>query len=530
MISFLFKYIQLLFTSQQTWKRMLLVLVLGMIATTALPPVHIIFLLIPAFSGLLFLTQRAKGVWDAFWLGWWFGLGHFTTGLYWIAYALGVDLTSFAWLIPFTVLGLPAYFSIYSGAACALAYKFGRNASFKGAAQCLFFAALWSIFEILRGKVFTGFPWNLIGYSWVSVEGMLQVTAYTGIFGLSFITIFCSVLPVIVITNPASVRRTYKGTVLLLTYGALVLIWVLGTFRLSGASFQNVEGVYLRLVQPNISQKEKWDRQRSEDHLKTLLVLSQLPSKQPLTHIIWPESAAPFYFEQDVLRRLEVAAIAPRAGSVLLGGIRVTGTREDFKVWNGFMAIDAQGEVIATYDKSHLVPFGEYIPLRSVLPKNLKKITFGTVDFSEGTGITTLKVPGLPPFSPLICYEGIFPGEVTSKKDVRPEWLLNVTNDAWYGPTSGPYQHFSITRIRAIEEGIPIIRVANTGISGVTDAYGRVQAYLDLNQKGVLDVYLPKPSLKPTLYSQFGNNIVYVLLAFVIGFSFLLRRFEESQS
>jgi apolipoprotein N-acyltransferase len=527
MISFLLKNIQSFFTHQQTWKRMLLALVLGILATAALPPLNIILFLLPAFSGLLFLTQRSKGAWDAFWLGWWFGLGHFTTGLYWIAYALGVDLTSFAWLIPFTVLGLPAYFSIYTGFACALTYEFGRDAVFKGAAQCLFFAALWSICEILRGKVFTGFPWNLIGYSWVSVEGLLQVTAYIGIVGLSFITIFCSALPVIVVNNSAT-KRTYKGVVLLLTYGALALIWVLGTLRLSEAPLQNVEGVYLRLVQPNISQKEKWDRQRGEEHLKTLLDLSQLPSKQPLTHIIWPESAAPFYFEQDVLRRLEVAAVAPRGGSVLLGGIRVTGTREDFKVWNGFMAIDAQGNVIATYDKSHLVPFGEYVPLRTVLPKNLKKITFGTVDFSEGTGIATLEVPQLPPFSPLICYEGIFPGEVTSPTGKRPEWLLNVTNDAWYGPTSGPYQHFSITRVRAIEEGIPIIRVANTGISGVTDAYGRVQAYLGLNQKGVLDVYLPKPSLQPTLYSRFGNTIVYILLAVMLGFSFILRRFEKA--
>jgi len=225
----------------------------------------------------------------------------------------------------------------------------------------------------------------------------------------------------------------------------------------------------------------------------------------PPTHVIWAETAVPFFLANDPVRRAFLARAVPPGGLLIVGAPRTTpAPQEPFRVWNSLEAIDGTGRIVGTYDKVHLVPFGEYVPLRVLLPFN--KLTAGRTDFSAGDGRATLALAGLPPTSPLICYEVIFPGAV-ARRDDRPQWLLNLTNDGWFGRSSGPYQHLAAARLRTIEEGLPLVRVANGGVSAVIDAHGRTLARLGLGEAGVVDAPLPV-ALAPPPYARFGDLLV----------------------
>ena len=240
------------------------------------------------------------------------------------------------------------------------------------------------------------------------------------------------------------------------------------------------------------------------------------PDNSPPTHVIWPETAAPFFLADEPRARRAMARVVSPGGALITGTLRSESQPgRPRKIWNSLQAIDNGGVVLGSSDKFHLVPFGEYVPFRSIL--KFSKITQGMTDFSTGQGPGTMRINGLPPFSPLICYEVIFPGAVVDRAD-RPGWILNVTNDAWFGTSSGPHQHFASARMRAVEEGLPIVRAANTGISGVVDGYGRLVARLGLGVEGVVDAPLP-PSLLPTIYSRWGNAVaaLLILAALVIG-------------
>jgi apolipoprotein N-acyltransferase len=246
-----------------------------------------------------------------------------------------------------------------------------------------------------------------------------------------------------------------------------------------------------------------------------------------VTAILWPEAAAPPFLERDGGARKALGNAAPPDGYVIAGTVRTDpAPQPPVHVWNSLVAIDHEGTIRGSYDKSHLVPFGEYVPLRGILP--MQKITAGAIDFSAGPGPRTMTLPGLPPFSPLICYEAIFPDAVIDPSD-RPAWLLNVTNDAWYGFTSGPFQHLAIARVRAIEEGLPLVRVANNGISAVFDPYGRVIGRLDLDVVGVIDESLPK-ALPPTIYARFHDVSFFIaMLLIVVGLALdIIRRSNVS--
>ncbi|HEV2303658.1 MAG TPA: apolipoprotein N-acyltransferase, partial [Stellaceae bacterium] len=267
----------------------------------------------------------------------------------------------------------------------------------------------------------------------------------------------------------------------------------------------------LRLVQPSIPQTLKWDPARTAANFRRLLALSAAPARHPLAAILWPEAAVTFPLDRDAAARQAIAAVVPKGGYVLTGALRGNPPPTPLrKFWNSIEAIDGAGDIVATYDKAHLVPFGEYVPLRGILPLALEKITAGSVDLSAGHGPRTIALAGLPPFAPFICYEAIFPGAIVDE-DHRPAWLFNVTNDAWYGRTSGPYQHFAIARTRAIEEGLPLVRVANNGISGVVDAVGRIVTHIDLDNVGYADVTLPAADA-PTLYARDGDRLFLALL------------------
>ena len=297
----------------------------------------------------------------------------------------------------------------------------------------------------------------------------------------------------------------------------LFVVWAGGAFRLSGASDEIVSDVVLRLVQPNINQKLKWEPGHREKNFREQIRMGAAapgPGLPVPTHIFWAETAATYFIEKDLASRKAIARATPKGGLTITGAPRTVRRGDDiYQVRNSIHGIDEAGNVVGTYDKFHLVPFGEYIPLRKIF--KFSKITAGTTDFSAGPGPRTLRLKGLPPVSPLICYEVIFPNQVVDRQD-RPEWLLNLTNDAWYGASSGPYQHFDAARLRAVEEGLPLVRVANTGISGVIDGYGRVVSRLALGKKGTLDSVLPG-SLQPTLYGRLGNSLVIFLILIVAG-------------
>jgi apolipoprotein N-acyltransferase len=284
---------------------------------------------------------------------------------------------------------------------------------------------------------------------------------------------------------------------------------VFGALRLAGAAPGMVPDVRLRIVQPSIPQTLKWDPDAAQGNFRRHLALSAMPSTPPVTAVIWPEAAVPYILNRDPVARDWISSVVPPGGLLITGGPRAEPQPPApfTQIWNSLYAIDGKGGIVATYDKAHLVPFGEYVPLRGILP--IAKITPGMMDFSAGPGPRTLDLPHLPPVSTMICYEGIFPHQVVDEAH-RPDWMLNVTNDAWYGFSSGPFQHFAITRTRAVEEGLPLVRAANNGISAVIDPYGRIVSRLGLDDVGVVDAPLPKP-LAATFYARWGDWTVLAM-------------------
>lgn len=493
------------------WRRAGVSFMAGVLAAAALPPVHAVPVLLLAFPCLIWLINSSPSRRRAFMDGWWFGFGHFVAGLYWIGFSLFVDAAQFAWLLPFAVFCIPAVLAVYSGIVAVLTRSISQ-----GPLRIIAFAAAWVLIEWLRGQLFTGFPWNAIGTVWALSDSMMQFASVGGVYALSLLTVFIAASPAMLGDITDRGRWALPLAAMAITAG----LWSYGAARLPAGAPQFVPDVVLRVVQPNIPQRIKWQPALRDRHLATYLELSSQPSELTPTHIIWPETAVPFFVGSDAPRRRAMASIIPKNGLLLTGAVRRSprGVRP-FQVWNSFYGIDPAGSIVATHDKFHLVPFGEYVPLRGLL--GFAKITAGRTDFSAGPGPRTISLPGLPPVSPLICYEVIFPGNVTAP-GARPHWLLNVTNDAWFGTSSGPFQHLAMARFRAVEQGVPLVRAANTGISAVTDSYGRVLARIDLNTRGALTIGLPRLSEAPTIFSIFGSTPV-IILSFGLFIGALLR-------
>lgn len=486
----------------------------------ALPPFHWVPLLAVALVGLVWLLDGVRRpLRGGFAVGWWFGLGFFAVGIHWIAFALLVDAAAFGWMIPFAIGGLSAVLALFTGVAMAGA---GRLWHPGHALRVPILAAAWVLAEWLRLWVATGFPWNMLATVWMPLDAVLQGAALFGALGLSGLTVLLLAAPALLADARPMVRSAAMVASALAVF-AVPAGW--GAWRLATVDPGTVDGVRLRLVQPNLSQAQKWDPNLRDLNLTEHIVLSRKPGFEAVTHVIWAETASTIPLNADIDARFMAADAAPTGGVLITGAPRITAPDETpFQVWNSLMAITPEGAIIAAYDKFHLVPFGEYIPFADVLP--LQKITPGRVDFSPGPGPRTLRLPGLPPVSPLICYEVIFPGAVVDRAD-RPAWMVNLTNDGWYGLSPGPYQHFATARLRAIEEGLPLVRVANTGISGVIDPLGRVTARLDLGTRGVVDADLPG-ALAPPPFAFLGHGVALGLAGGVIvlwgGFAARKRR------
>jgi len=478
------------------WRRHGTATLLGAGAALALPPIHLVPALLAGLVGLVWLLDGTRRWRGAFAAGWWFGLGWFAVGLHWIAHALLVDAARFGWMIPLAVGGLAAVLAVFTGLGTLLAgvvWHPGRPS------RVMILAGAWTLAEALRGWAFTGFPWNQPATVWMPWPAPLQAAAVVGALGLSALTVLALAAPAVLVDTGA--RRWRRGGLVALAIAAMLVPAVWGQARLVRLEPSAVEGIRLRLVQPNYTQAEKWDPTRRDLNLLDQVDMSRAPGFQEITHVIWSETASVFPLTTDVARRRLVANAAPPGGLLLTGAPRATPpVQSSFQVWNSLIALTPDAGVAGVYDKHHLVPFGEYVPFRNVLP--IDKITPGSIDFTPGPGPLTMHLPGTPAVSPLICYEVIFPGHVVDPAD-RPAWMVNVTNDAWYGISPGPFQHFASARLRAVEEGVPLVRVANTGISAVIDPLGRVTGRLDLGTRGVLDADLPE-ALPPTLFARLG--------------------------
>ena len=503
--------------SAAKWKKRAGLVLLGAVSALAFAPTSLVFVLWLTFPFLYRAIDESPGWKGAFGCAWWFGLGHFSAGLYWIACALLVDPVRFGWMIPFAIGGLSAILAIYIGLAAIVA----RSVS-PGWPRLLMFSAAWGACEWLRGVVLSGFPWNPLGSAWEAIDPVLQIVSVTGTFGLSALTLAAAAAPGLFFRSR---REGVAATTLGLGLFAAIGLW--GLIRIPAEAQPVQPGIRLRLVQASIPQTLKWVPSMRVEHFRRQAALTRSPSDIPPTHVIWPETAAPSYLDEDEGAREAIASLAPPGGLMLVGVVR--GTPQDVEpaqIWNSIQAIDGQGRIVGQYDKTHLVPFGEYMPLPKWLP--LAKITVGSTDLTPGLGPRTLQLPGLPPVGPMICYETIFPGAIVDEAH-RPDWILNVTNDGWYGISSGPYQHFAAARMRAIEEGLPLVRNANNGISGVIDPYGRVIARLGLDAVGVLDAPLPTP-ISPTIFARMGSLVLSVLLFITAACALCLEWFKRRRT
>jgi apolipoprotein N-acyltransferase len=378
-----------------------------------------------------------------------------------------------------------------------------------GVQRIFLFALVFAVIEWLRGHVLTGFPWNLPAYGWGASLGVLQSTSVFGAYGLSLLT-FIFGASLAVLPGAKGQARWLPATITLF----FLALWANGELRLLTATDAVVPGVRLRIVQPDTPQSEKYVQRFMDRNWRRLIDSSSAPAAIPPTHIIWPEAAPPFVLARAPGALAEIARLTGDARVLLTGEVRIEAGGPRNQYYNSFAMFGPSGKLLATSDKFHLVPFGEYLPFESAFRSlGITEIAADT-GFSSGSGPQTFSVPGAPPVGPLICYEVIFPQAVVG--DPRPGWLVNMTDDSWFGPNAGPMQHFLIARVRAIEEGLPIVRAANSGISAVIDSYGRVQARLDLGLRGNLDSDLPV-ALPPTPFARFGNFIMLALYAACAG-------------
>lgn len=514
------------------WRRYLAAFVAGAASVFALPPydlLPVLFVTIPVLVWLLdgvgepTRSRRRRVMWRAGLVGWWFGFGYFFLGLYWVGHAFLVEAEKFAFLLPLAITLLPAGLGLFTGAAAALARLFW----FRGYRRVAALAIAWTLFEWLRGHVLTGFPWNLIGQSFTDSSALMQAAALVGAYGLSFIAMLIVGSPAAFDTRIGPARRAVDGELLAvpaIALASLALIWIGGTARLSSAELRYDGNTSIRIVHPDTPFADNWN-----DPARLLTIIGQLlrmsgeatvDRPQGIdgnTIVVWPENAVPVLLAREPYVLGAIGRVLPEGAFLIAGSNRgepeAGGPSDRLRVfYNSLYAVNAAGEIAATYDKHHLVPFGEYVPLRHLLGRlGLKQLVQFQGSFDVGPGPATLTLPGMPSVGPLICYEVIFPGEVIAP-GARPHWLVNITNDAWFGSSAGPHQHFSQVRLRAAEQGLPIVRAANAGISAVIDPYGRVVKSLALDTRGVIDARLPAP-LQPTLYARLGDFFLAFLLA-----------------
>jgi apolipoprotein N-acyltransferase len=488
-------------TALRGWRADLTAVLSGALSALAFPPLYVLPALLIGIPVLLCLIEGARRPLVAARRGWWFGFGLYVVGLYWITEAIMIEAARFWWLVPFAVPGLAAVLAVFVAVPAAVASR-----ARPGWPAALSLAGAWVLADLARQFVATGFPWNPLGSVWEFPgrlgDIMIQPASLVGVHGMTLATILLAATPLL--------GRAWRAGAL-----AVLALWCgFGIIRLDQKAPPGPDMTVL-LIQGNVAQGQKWDR---------ALMVSIFRHYLDLTHdavagidghpavVVWPETASPALLQTDAPAR-QLIAEAANGATALVGSVRFD---EAERPRNSLFALGANGVIESIYDKWHLVPFGEYQP--DWLPVGVQVVPGG--GFARGPGPRTLHIPGIPPVGVLICYEAIFSHQVIDERD-RPDWMVNVTNDAWFGNSSGPRQHLAAARLRAVEEGLPLMRAANTGISAGFDGNGRELGRLEMQIPGVLPVHLPPPLAMP-LYARIGLILpagvaVLALLTGMIG-------------
>lgn len=434
--------------------------------------------------------------------GWWLGFGYFLGTLNWIIEPFLIDIVAHGWMAPFAVVFMSAGLALFWGMGLAFGSILGGK---------LGFVIGLGIFEFARGFLFTGFPWGLLAYIWVDTP-IAQLAGYIGAYGLTVLTFGIS----------AVLAHIFFSAQKVIYFGVFALsassLWIWNSVTLE-SSVPSANAKIVRVVQPNAPQDKKFDPRFAMDYFEQMVEFSRQKPKPDL--IVWPETALPiaYNYAEDLIDQIEKAV---QDVPVLLGALRIQGK----KLYNSLIFIDPDDGATVVYDKHHLVPFGEYLPFEDFLfdlGLGFTSELFGT-GFEAGDGTTILDIPNFGRVVPLICYEAVFPRHASSSNE-RPDIILQVTNDAWFGSYSGPHQHLAQAQMRSIEQGLPFVRVANTGISGLINPSGHLVKKMGLGQAGYIDVEVPNAK-SPTLYSRFGNwTVLFLLIG--MGICHLIFRFRH---
>jgi len=478
-------------------------LLAGALAAFAHPPFGVLIGLI-GYPMLMLLAERSAAPRGAFWMGWLAGFAYFFVSCWWVAEAFLVDPAQ-AWMAPFAASLLPAGLGLFWGAAMALYRRFAPE----GLSRVLAFTAWFCLFEWLRGHVLTGFPWNPAGASWAAGSGASQLASLVGVYGLSVITVG-SVAALAPMMGSGS-HRARSATALtgLATLAALMLG---GSAYLAGRTV-TYTNTLVRIVQADITQAAKWSPEAYQSIVDRYVSLTARKGAALPDVVIWPEGALPAaandVFADGSTDATAIARALQPGQTLLIGLARAEPTLDGAEYYNSLFALHDEGpglRITAVYDKHRLVPFGEYIPLGDLMGKlGVRSLVHVPEDFTAGPIPSPIDLVNAPRVQPLICYESLYPG-FTPGGGGRPQWIVNVSNDAWFGRSSGPLQHLNLASYRAIETGLPVVRSTPTGVSAMIDPWGRVigDERLDLGESGVIDALLPEPA-PPTLFGRIGD-------------------------
>ena len=505
------------------WKRNGIAFLSGLILLLALPPFDFFAIGFISFPVLLWLLEGSTGSpgsrgllrhYRATVTGWFFGFGYLVGGLWWIGRALFEEGATYLWALPLAVFGLPAVLAFFF----ALGAMIGKMVWGRGIGAAAALAFGFGISEWLRGILFTGFPWNGIGMTAMPTPFLMQGAGVFGMVGMNALAVFLFALPG---AFALSRRRWLGPSLALVLFGANAGY---GMYALSQdkSVANDFDLPVVRVVQPSISQSEKWDETEQDRIFKTYLDLSAQPPAdgKPLPRfIVWPETAVPFMFADRPDALAALGDMLQEGQMLLAGSVRQEGERangDEVRFYNSMLLINDRGEIVDAADKVHLVPFGEYLPMQSILRMTgLREIVTTPGGFSAGPRLKQLELPGFGKVLPLVCYEIIFPGTANSVSP-RPKAIINITNDAWYGRTPGPWQHLRLAQLQAVESGIAVIRSANNGISAFIDGRGQIVSALALDAVGAIDAVFPqsKPS---TVYSESGLRTIFAVFVGLIA-------------
>jgi len=483
------------------WRRHGFAFLAGAVGALAMAPTDLFPAMLGPMGASVLLLDSAGTAKKAALAGWWLGFGYCVAGLWWLGAAFFVE-SDFIWAAPFGVLGLPALLALFFAAGFWGAFHLWRP----GPWRVFVLAVALGASEWLRGTVLTGFPWNSLGMALGDQLALAQTASFIGMNGLTFVTVVVFAAPVLAF----EARGRFGWMVApFLCFGCVAALYGFGTWRLASPETTAVAGVKLRLMQPDMPLDDRFSRSHAADIMHRYFDLStkgSYPSASGMagiTHLVWPETSFPFLLDAEPAARAEISHILPADTLLIAGAVRAEDSSdgETRAYFNAIQTVNSNGTIGETADKAHLVPFGEYLPFSDVLTRlGLRQFVHAPGGFTPARERKVMSIKGLPAAVPLICYEAIFPSEVIPEGAARPGLLLNVTNDAWFGLTPGPYQHFAQARLRAIEQGLPLVRSTNNGISAIIDGYGRTIAMLPLGDSGVVDGVLPQ-ALPPTFYS-----------------------------